>query len=76
MTGIGFSFVIVLEEKFEKHGYSQEVFDQFLCDFAGQLPNLGLSVEEFNLVEQSRTAYLSEVIKKRNEDTRNRTRCE
>lgn len=45
-----FSFVIVLEPKFQKHGYSQEVFDQFLCDFAGQLPNLGLSVDEFSLL--------------------------
>lgn len=59
-----FSFVIVLEPKFQKHGYSQEVFDQFLCDFAGQLPNLGFSVDEFSLVEQSRKAYLSEVMQK------------
>jgi len=29
-----------------------------------QLPNLGLSNDEFNLVEQSRAAYLSEVIQK------------
>lgn len=57
-----FSFVVVLEPKFQKHGYSQEVFDQFLCDFTSQLQNLGLSVDEFNLVEQSRTAYLSEVM--------------
>lgn len=57
-----FSFVVVLEPKFQKHGYSQEVFDQFLCDFTSQLQNLGLSIDEFNLVEQSRTAYLSEVM--------------
>lgn len=48
----------------ERHGYSEEVFDQFLCDFASQLQNLGLSVDEFNLVEQSRTAYLLEVMQK------------
>ena len=59
-----FSFVVVLEPKFQKHGYSQEVFDQFLCDFASQLQNLGLSVDEFNLVEQSCTAYLSDVMQK------------
>ena len=34
------------------------------CDFTGQLQNLGLSVDEFNLVERSRTAYLSEVMRK------------
>ena len=59
-----FSFVVVLEPKFQKHGCSQEVFDQFLCDSTGQLQNLGLNVDEFNLVEQSRTAYLSEVMQK------------
>ena len=59
-----FSFVDILEPKFQKHGYSQEVFYQFLCDFTGQLQNLGLSVDEFNLVERSRTAYLSEVMQK------------
>ena len=59
-----FSFVVLLEPKFEKQGYSQEVFDQFLVDFASQLPNLGLSDDEFNLVEQSRGAFLSEVAQK------------
>lgn len=59
-----FSFVVLLEPKFEKQGYSQEVFDQFLVDFTSQLPNLGLSDNEFNLVEQSRAAFLSEVAQK------------
>lgn len=40
------------------------MFDQFLVDFASQLPNLGLSDDEFNLVEQSRAALLSEVAQK------------
>ena len=48
----------------EKEGYSQEVFDQFLVDFASQLPNLGLPNDEFQLAEQSRAAYLSEVAQK------------
>ena len=59
-----FSFVVLLEPKFKSHGYTQEVFDQFLVDFANQLPNLGLSGMEFNLTEQSRAAYLSEVMQK------------
>lgn len=59
-----FSFVVVLEPKFQKHGYSEVVFDQFLCDFASQLQNLGLSVDEFNLVEQSHTVYLLDVMQK------------
>ena len=59
-----FSFVVLLEPKFKSHGYTQEVFDQFLVDFANQLPNLGLSDVEFNLTEQSRAAYLSEVMQK------------
>ena len=59
-----FSFVILLEPEFEKKCHSQEVFDQFLVDFASHLPNMGLSVHQLNLVEQSRVAYLSEVLEK------------
>ncbi len=59
-----FSFVVLLEPKFERQGYTQEVFDQFLVDFASQLPNLGLSDNELTLVEQSRAAYLSEILQK------------
>lgn len=59
-----FSFVVSLERKSKNCGYTQEVVDQFLVDFASQLPNLGLSDEEFNLTEQSRAAYLSEVMQK------------
>lgn len=59
-----FSLVLLLEPKFQSHGYSQQVFDQFLVDFAGQIPQLGLSDEELNLTEQSRTAYLSEIMQK------------
>lgn len=59
-----FSFVILLEPKFHSHGYTQEVFDQFLVDFANQLPKLGLSDLELNLTEQSRAAYLSEIMQK------------
>ena len=58
------AFVVLLESRFEKEGYSQEVFDQFLVDFASQLPNPGLSNDEFQLAEQSRAAYLSEVAQK------------
>jgi hypothetical protein len=59
-----FSFVILLEPEFEKKCHSQEVFDQFLVDFASHLPNMGLSVQQLNLVEQSHAAYLSEVLEK------------
>ena len=59
-----FSFVILLEPEFEKKCHSQEVFDQFLVDFASHLPNMGLSVHQLNLVEQSHAAYLSEVLEK------------
>lgn len=40
------------------------MFDQFLLDFACQLPNLGLSNDELTLVEQSRAACLSEIVQK------------
>ena len=53
-----FAFVGILQPKFEAQGYSEEVFDQFLLDFASQLSHLGLSDEEFNLTEQSRFVYL------------------
>ena len=63
-----FSFVFTLESKFEKKGHPQEVVDQFLADFASQLPNMGLNIEQLNqqlnLVEQSRAAYLSELLEK------------
>lgn len=41
--------------------YSEEIFDQFLADFADQLPHLGLSQEELRLADQSRLAYVSEL---------------
>ena len=44
--------------------YSVQVFDQFLCDFAGQLHKLGLNDIEMRLVEQSRVAYLDEMHQK------------
>ena len=59
-----YSFVLLLESKFERQGYSQEVLDQFLVDFASQLPNLGLKDDELQLTEQSRAAYLSDVMQK------------
>ncbi len=59
-----FSLVILLEPSFSSHGCTQEEFDLFLVDFANQLPNLGFSDLEFNLTEQSREAYLSEIAQK------------
>ena len=59
-----FAFVAYLEPKFLIQGYTQDVFDQFLSDFASQLQNLGLSDEEFRLTEQSRVVYLSEMQEK------------
>ena len=35
-----------------------EAVEQLLLDFAGQIPLLGLSLEEERLVEHSRQAYL------------------
>lgn len=60
------SFVTILEPKFANRGYIQEEFDQFLVDFANRLPNLALSNLEFNFAEQSREAYLSEIMQKGN----------
>ena len=51
-----FAFVSLLEEQFKTQGYTSAVFDQFLVDFASQLPNLGLTEEEQRLTEHSRIA--------------------
>ena len=51
-----FAFVVLLEEVFRTRNFSEEVLDQFLCDFAGQLDTLGLSEDEMKPTEQSRTA--------------------
>jgi len=59
-----FAFVAILEPKFNDQGYTQEVFDQFLVDFVNQLPNLGLTEEEYRLTEQSRAVYLSHMLEK------------
>ena len=59
-----FAFVSYLEPKFFSEGYTQEVFDQFLVDFASQLPNLGLADEDLRLAEQARAVYHSEMIQK------------
>lgn len=40
------------------------MFDQFLLEFASQLPDLGLTDEEFRLAEQSRLVYLDVMIRK------------
>ena len=53
-----FAFVTLLEEQFKNQGYTSAVFDQFLMDFASQLPDLGLNEEEQRLTEHSRLAYL------------------
>ena len=40
------------------------MFDQFLLEFASQLPNLGLTDEEFNLAEQSRFTFIDVMTRK------------
>ena len=59
-----FAFVTLLEEQFKNQGYTSAVFDQFLVDFAAQLPNLGLTEEEHRLSEHSRVAYLEHLREK------------
>ena len=59
-----FAFVKVFEKPFETHGYTLELLDQFLTDFATRLPNLGLNEEEMRLTEQSRLAYLKNLKQK------------
>ena len=59
-----FAFVAYLEPKFLSQGYTQEVFDQFLSDFASQLHNLGLNDEQYRLAEQPRVVYLLEMQEK------------
>ena len=59
-----FAFVVVLEEHFTARNYSSQVLDQFLCDFASQLDNLGIPEGEMRLTEQSRVAYLDELRQK------------
>lgn len=51
-----FAFVSLLEEQFKTYDYMSTVIDQFLVDFASQLPNLGLTEEEQRLTEHSRIA--------------------
>ena len=48
-----FTFVAYLEPKLLSQGYTQDVFDQFLSDFASQLHNLGLNNEQYRLGKQS-----------------------
>lgn len=59
-----FAFVKLLEEQFKNQGYSSTVFDQFLLDFAAQIPDLGLNEEEQRLTEHSRLAYLENMRQK------------
>lgn len=59
-----FAFVTLLEEQFKNQGYTSEVFDQFLMDFARQLPELGLDEEEQRLTEHSRLSYLEHLRQK------------
>lgn len=59
-----FAFVTLLEEQFKNQGYTSAVFDQFLMDFATQLPELGLDEEEQRLTEHSRLAYLEHLRQK------------
>ena len=59
-----FALVTSLEPEFSSQGYTQEDFDNFLMDFASQLQNLELSDEELKLTEQSRVAYLDEMLVK------------
>jgi len=51
-----FTFVDVVKEML--HDLNLEAVEQLLLDFAGQIPFLGLSLEEERLVEHSRQAYL------------------
>lgn len=59
-----FALVAYFQPEFSRQGYTQEDFDNFLVGFASQLHNLGLSDEELNLTEQSRVAYLNEMLAK------------
>ena len=56
-----YAFVSLLQPRFEEQGYTVEVFDQFLTDFASQLPHLGLTQDDERLVDQSKTAYLEDL---------------
>ena len=51
-----FTFVDVVKEML--HDLNLEAVEQLLLDFAGQIPFLGLNLEEERLVEHSRQAYL------------------
>ena len=65
-----FALVSLLEEQFKTQGYTSAVFDQFLVDFASQLPNLGLTEEEQRLTEHSRIAHLEHLWQKEADMTR------
>ena len=51
-----FRFVNVVKEML--HDLTLEAVEQLLLDFAGQIPFLGLNLEEERLIEHSRQAYL------------------
>ena len=54
-----FEFVTCVTEEMSKCGYNDGVLNQFLIDFAGQIPDLGLSEEDEKLVEHTRQAFLA-----------------
>jgi hypothetical protein len=59
-----FSFVVLLESKFVNQGYSEQIIDKLIDDFATQLPKFHLSAEQLHLANESRLAYLSELKQK------------
>lgn len=59
-----FSFVVLLESKFANQGYSEQIIDKLIDNFATQLPKLDLSEEQLHLTNESRLAYLSELKQK------------
>ena len=60
----------LLEQQFKTYDYTTMVLDQFLMDFASQLPNLGLTEEEQRLTEHSRIAQLEHLWQKEADMTR------
>ena len=59
-----FSFVVLLESKFVNQGYSEQIIDKLIDDFAMQLPKFHLSAEQLHLANESCLAYLSELKQK------------
>ena len=64
-----FAFSASLETVFRNRRYDSSVLDQFLCEFASRLPELGLKDDELELLEQSRLAYLATLEQKEDLDT-------